>query len=461
MNFLVRTAKACWNAYATAFSWVAGALLSNRALALALLAGSVVLVTGPWLRSSVSRDFRGVHIPWTNTADSPFMAERVAEAPRQWRWDSIAVPLLAIVAVGAVVVFVKPRWSSHVFGMLLAVSIPALAVSLWNHPSLFDFFESEIRGRQMLRTVFRHQNDDMMTARAPDRLQAFGGQHGKIDLLEPTHPMLVPFRYWMYGPWLVTAAAVGVLATRRGAWSHRMAYAGLWAGAGVALALAATWPRWLAEYHWARADALASQNRFAEADVALEQARASMPHLGALRRYWVARGRLDYRQQRAGPYHAFFVAYQYLMIGDLDRARSELEPYVHIQGETAQRDMLAEIIGHIAASFAARGQDSAAEIAWREASNVAPWKPSYWVAEAVTELAATPARAEEIEQRVLDRLCNVGDCFVGSDVASALGDAYFEMGEFDKARDMYAKAMELFHLPKYVNLPAQEGRLGM
>jgi hypothetical protein len=150
-----------------------------------------------------------------------------------------------------------------------------------------------------------------------------------------------------------------------------------------------------------------------------------------------------------------------LTAGDLDRARSELEPYVHIQGETAQRDMLAEIIGHTAASFAARGQDSAAEIAWREASNIAPWKPAYWVAEAVTELAATPARAAEIEERVLDRLCNVGDCFVGSDVASALGDAYFEMGEFDKARDMYAKAMELFHLPKYVNLPAQEGRLGM
>jgi hypothetical protein len=461
MNFIVRTAKACWNAYATAFSWVAGALLSNRALAIILLAGSIVLITGPWLRSSVSRDFRGVHIPWTNTVDSPFMAERVAEAPRQWRWDSIAVPLLAIVGVGAVVVLLKPRWSSHVFGMLLAVSIPALAVTLWNHPSLFDFFESEIRGRQMLRTVFRNQNDDMMTARAPDRLQAFGGPVGTIDLLEPAHPMLVPVRYWMYGPWLVTAAAVGVLATRRGLWSRRVAYAGMWAGAGVLLAVAATWPRWLAEYRWSRADALESQNQFAEAEAELEQARQAMPLLGDLRRYWVARGRLDYRQHKSGEYHAFFVAYQYLTVGDLDRARSELEPYVHIQGETVQRDMLAEIIGHIAAGFAARGQEGAAEIAWREASNVAPWKPAYWVAEAVTELAAQPERAAEIEQRVLDRLCNVGDCFVGSDVASAIGDAYFETGEFEKARDMYAKAMQLFHLPKYVNLHAQEGRLGM
>jgi Flp pilus assembly protein TadD len=55
----------------------------------------------------------------------------------------------------------------------------------------------------------------------------------------------------------------------------------------------------------------------------------------------------------------------------------------------------------------------------------------------------------------------VGDCFVGSDFASALGDAYFETGDFDRARVMYTKAMDLFHLPKYVNLHAQEGRLGM
>jgi tetratricopeptide (TPR) repeat protein len=55
----------------------------------------------------------------------------------------------------------------------------------------------------------------------------------------------------------------------------------------------------------------------------------------------------------------------------------------------------------------------------------------------------------------------VGDCFVSSDVASALGDAYFAIGEFDRARDMYSEAKRLFDLPKYVNLHAQEGRLGM
>jgi hypothetical protein len=460
MNTLGNFFRACWNAFATAFSWVAGTLLSNRALAVMLLAGMTILIIGPWLRSSVSRDFRGVHIPWNN-GGSPFLAENVAEAPRQWRWDSIATPLLAVVALGIPVILIRPRWTSHVFGLMLALSIPALAVTLWNHPSLFEFFESEVRGRQMLRTVFRGQNIDMMTARAPDRLQAFGGQVGKIDLLEPTHPLLAPFQYWMYGPWLVMAAVVGVIATRRTVWSRRLAYAGAWAAAGVLLAVAATWPRWLAEYHWARADSLETHNLFPEAEAELEHAHAAMPDLAGLRRYWLAKGRLDYRQHEPGEYQAFFIAYQYLQIGDLERARAELEPYVHISGSTAQRDMLGEIVGHIAAGFASRGQNGAAEVAWREASNIAPWKPAYWVAEAVTVLGASPERAKEIEDRVFGRLCNVGDCFVGSDVASALGDAYFETGQFDAARDMYARAMQLFHLPKYVNLHAQEGRLGM
>jgi hypothetical protein len=56
---------------------------------------------------------------------------------------------------------------------------------------------------------------------------------------------------------------------------------------------------------------------------------------------------------------------------------------------------------------------------------------------------------------------DVGDCFVGADLATALGDAYFVTGEFDRARDMYSLAMNIFHLPKYVNVHAQEGKLGM
>jgi hypothetical protein len=123
--------------------------------------------------------------------------------------------------------------------------------------------------------------------------------------------------------------------------------------------------------------------------------------------------------------------------------------------------LLAETIGHSAAGYTAQGKRGAAELAWSEAASIAPWKPVYWVAQAVTILGSSPNRASEIEDRYLAELCEVGDCFVGSDFTSALGDAYFKIGEFERARELYSMAMDIFHLPKYVNLHAQEGRLGM
>src|SRR3954466_12477372 len=133
MNRIARIGKGVWSFGTGVFARVVAALFSNRGIALGFLLASTILIIGPWLRSSVSRDFRGVHIPW-NDATGRFLPEYVVEAPRAWRLDSIAVPLLAVVAVGAVVVLFKPKWNCHVFGLLLAVSLPALAVTLWNHP---------------------------------------------------------------------------------------------------------------------------------------------------------------------------------------------------------------------------------------------------------------------------------------------------------------------------------------
>jgi tetratricopeptide (TPR) repeat protein len=461
MKTVARIVRACWNGFAWTLSRVIGAALSNRGLALLFLAASVVLITGPWLRSSVSRDFRGVHIPW-NDATGRFLPEYVVEAPRAWRVDSIATPLLAIVAVGAVVVLFKPKLSSHVFGLLLAVSLPALAVTLWNHPGLFEHFESEIRGRAMLRSVFRHVNDDLMSVRAPDRLASFGGLMEKDDLLEPTHPIMAPFQYWMYGGWLVAAAFVAAMVTLREAWSRRLAYATYWAGAGILLAAAATWPRWMAEYHWARAENLEAVNQFADAEREIDQALRTMPDLAATRRYWLAKGRLGYRQHATGEHVSFFLAHQYLRANELDRARAELDPWIGpTGGATPQRDLLAEIIGYVAIGYVNNDNHAAAELAWGEASAAAPWKPIYWVAEAATILNASPQRAAEVDARLLSKLVDVGDCFVGADFATTLGDAYFETGNFVRARELYNVAMNIFDLPKYVNLHAQEGKLGM
>jgi tetratricopeptide (TPR) repeat protein len=269
-------------------------------------------------------------------------------------------------------------------------------------------------------------------------------------------------RYSMYGPWLIVAAFCGAAVSRNCSWPRRLAYAGSWAALGVLLAASATGPRWIAEYHWARFESAENSNRIAEAEAALGQVVRAMPQMAHTSRYWLAAGRLAYRQQRSNPFVDYFFAHQYLQNGELSRARAEIEHSLReTGGSTAQRVLLAEIMGHMATEYAARGKYGAAELVWGEASGVVPWKPAYWIGQAVTILAADPQRAAEVRQMLLPRLNQIGDCFVSCDFASLLGDAYFENGEFVDAREMYSEAMDLFNLPKYVNLHAQEGRLGM
>jgi tetratricopeptide (TPR) repeat protein len=148
--------------------------------------------------------------------------------------------------------------------------------------------------------------------------------------------------------------------------------------------------------------------------------------------------------------------------GDLDRARALLEPYVvGAKGSTVERDLLSAILAQRAAEYVSYSKYSAAELSWSEAAAIAPWKTSYPLAHSAAQLAAAPHRASEIEQQVLPRLSGVGDRMVSSDFYSLVGDAHFAKGDFDQARAMYDLAMNLFHLPKYGNVYAQEGRLGM
>jgi tetratricopeptide (TPR) repeat protein len=440
------------------------ALLSNRGLITFALLVSILLIMGPWLRPSVSRDFRGVHIPWGDSNSSGFLPQQAVQAPRPWRWDSVAIPLLTIAVVGMAIVWLRPRWTPQVFGLLLAAGLPALAATLWNHPALIEFFDGEIAGRRMIRTMFRHQHDDMMTVRAPDRLAAFGAEDESTEvyLQAPSLSVMAPLDYSMYGTWFLSLAAAGLIATQQGSWRQRVGFAALWTGAGIVLAAAVTWPRWTAEYYWAQADKLERANNFAAAEASLEKARQTMRCLGETRRYWVARGRLAYRQHNAPRYETFFVANQYYENGDPLRAEAELAPFAQLEtAAIAERDLMSDVLGNIAVGHIAQGQSAGAKVAWQRAVECAPWKPAYWVSLAAAELAESPSEAPLLHQRMIDQLVEVGDCFVGSDVASALGDAYFEMGEFDRARAMYSEAKRLFDLPKYVNLHAQEGRLGM
>jgi tetratricopeptide (TPR) repeat protein len=443
---------------------IASALASNRSLALAALAACVVLITGPWLRPPISRDFRALHIPIGEISSVSFVPEHVVETPRRLRYDSVAVPLLLVTAIAAVVVLVRPRRMSAAFGLLFALSIPALAITFWNYPTLIDSFNSEMRDRALLRAVFRQHSEHMLSAGTPDRLAVLGDKATRDDLLMiREHPLLVPLKYSVYGPWLVGLALAATIVSFRGSWSRRFRYAGVWAAVGILLAVAATWPRLTAEYYFAQASNFENANDFEQAEHALESARSTLPCLENTWQYWLAKGRLRVRNnQRDDRFAVFYLAHQALLSGDFTRARALLEPYV--RGPSAagvERDLFAGIEAQAAAIYVSDAKYSAAEICWSDAVDIAPWKVSYQLARGAARIAAAPQRTDAIDQEAMPLLKHVGDLMVASDYYALVGDAHFITGQFGKAREMYGHAMDLFEMPKYINVQAQEGRLGM
>jgi tetratricopeptide (TPR) repeat protein len=441
----------------------ARAVLSNRGLSILLLAVCGLLAVSPWLRPAMSRDLRGIHIPLTSAAGAPFFPPYAAEVPRPWLMTSVATPILAAVAIGIVLVLIRRRDQTAVaMGLMLAVSLPTAAAALWNHPGLMEFFESEVRQRAVLRDVFHLQSDELLAGSAPDRLATRGTLNTPAGHHHNTHPIVLPFRYMVYGPWVVVVAAIGLMVATSGTFIQRLTRTAAWAGVGVLLAVATTWPRWVAEYQFFRADAFENRQQLADAELALDGIAWAMPELEMSRRYQLARGRLVYRQDRQNPDAAFFVAHQKAVEGNYEEARAVLSPLVAAQDPSvAKRELLAEIMGHLAAAQVEVGDYTAAELQWAEASRVAPWMPGHWIAENTTALVANPGRADGFERDILPRLAQVGDRLVTSDVATVLGDAYFKTGDFAKARLMYDRSLDNFHLPKYANLKAQSGRLGM
>jgi hypothetical protein len=413
------------------------------------------------LRPALSRDFRAIHIPWSSSLDAGFLPDRVAAIPRPWRWDSVAVPILAIVVVGIPIVLIKPQWTRIVFGALLAMSIAAVAAAFWNHPVVIEFLEGEVRQRAMVRAVIRQHADDMLSGGAPDRLELI---HGQLTLkqLDTVHPFWYPFRYSVYGPWLLTLAFAATVTACSASWRNRFLYAGKWAAIGLGFAFAVTLPRWIAEYHWARAEAHESSNDFAHAEQSLERAKLAMPQMEFTRRYWDERGRLDYRQQRQTEYATFYKASQHMEQAKPGLAQAELEPDVNrTGGSIPQRDLLGAILGKLAIHDVYIQNHSAAELSWREAAKVAFWEPAYQIAETATALAAAPKRASELKDQLMPWLVQVGDRLVNADFSSVVADAYFDDGNLQQAREMYNHALDTFDLPKYVNLHAQKGLLGM
>jgi len=440
------------------------AALSRRGLALGALGLCALFVIGPWLRPPISRDFRGKHLPWGLTTSGSILPESEVVVPRPWRAGSLATFLLPVIGIGALLCIAQPRATHWVFGVLLAVSIPAFAATLWNHPALIDFFEDELTQRGLLRGVFEYHGEHLLAALSPDRLTShYGGHSARVTTAGGVGRLVLPFRYLTLGPILLPLALVLLLVATPGDWGRRLRTASFFTIIGVLISASIISRRAVAEYHWSRAETLENQSRFEEAANELTMVAQVMPSLSETKHYWFDRGRLDYRQQAGGTSYAiFYLAQLASHEGRFEEAHAILEPLAeNPDAGLAIRQLLARAMGQKAARYLVYAKPGASEACWEKCCEYAPWSPGYLIAQTMTALRSKPESASQAEEMLGMLHQQVGDRLVRGDIASVVGDAFFTCGDFERARQLYAQGLAAMSLPRYTNIHAQEGRLGL
>jgi len=457
---MLTNSKSIIKAPFAAFSWLVTKLFSQQGLALSGLLLAGVLAWGPWLRPPLSRDFRGTHIPWSVTVGSSLDPFDALETPRFRPLSSVGGTLLILISAGAAVVLVWPSSTVWVFGGLFVVSSAACAAVQFNQPALVEVLNVELVQREEMKRLFAVHHEDLLTGNSPDRT---------ADLKDPKrvkNPIGFgaesAWRFQMFGPWLVGLAGVGFLTSISGSWRRRTVIA--LSGLVVSLACAGLvgGRRGVMQYHLFQAYAFEMNDDYTAASHALQGAVAAFPSLRDTRQYWLTTGRLAYRLDKSNSEVAYFRAHQLMLDKQLDDAVAILQPHAN-QADCPRsvRDLMADLISRKAWVAVRKGNPSAAEIQWRQAFTYAPWRHLEWAGVGIAMAMASPHQAERIEEWILPKMVQIGDRFVRADMASLVGDAYFLDGQFVKARQLYEQSRSIFSFPKYVNIHAQEGMLGM
>jgi hypothetical protein len=194
----------------------------------------------------------------------------------------------------------------------------------------------------------------------------------------------------------------------------------------------------------------------------LEAAVTALPSFQDTRRYWIAAGRIAYRLGHDNHHATYFRAHQLMHHGRYDDSKSVLQTLADEPGiSRVVGDLMAEILSRKAVDAVCDNNPSGAEVVWKETFSYASWRDVNWIGTGFAMAMASPHPADRIDRMMLPRVDQIGDRLVRSDIISLVGDTYFRDGQFDRARDMYQRSMKVFSLPKYVNVHAQEGLLGM
>jgi hypothetical protein len=269
--------------------------------------------------------------------------------------------------------------------------------------------------------------------------------------------------YLFLSTWMIAVVAMLFLAIQRGTPSNRLKQLVAWISLGVLLAGVVCSKRLLAETHWYAAARQAQAGGFEKAAESLEAATSAFPALASLQRTWYLAGELDYRRNLSTPQQQFYLAVKSSQASQPQKAILLLEELMSGTAyEThAARNKMAEILERLGRHRLNKQQFIEARALFQRSVESAQnrYMPLVFVGhiDAVSFRArpdTVTASFEKLQMHWVDRN-------IRADMAATLGDAHFDHGNIQDARELYRVSLRSYNLPKRINYRARRGLLGL
>jgi hypothetical protein len=447
-------------------TWVTELFLSRRGMSLCFLGAAALFAASGWLRPPLSPDIRGLHMPLNIIPGAGASADEVLVGSRHLRFDSIGALLLSMIAFSALATLWRPKSLSLWAGLLLATSIACTGMAMFNCPVLIELLDGEMIQREQLGSILRHESELSLAANSPIRTAPL--RMPKTDNAPEIEefPEGSLFRAWihmLYGPWLVATAMFVVLINVRGSWDRRLGVLGLWASGGLLAGALLCAPRLMAEGYWNRAQNAEREGDLVAARQNIDKAVELFPEFQQLGRTWYLLGKLDYRESKQSLELLYFNATQLAYQNNHVGAQAFLDQLLAAGGDAypAVRHLAGLVEVDTARTYVAKGLIVPAADSFRRAIEFAPYRVDAVFGLSTTLSFTDRDHPEMVEAQLGPLVARVGDRALRADLLERIADAFFQAGNLEVARKYYQDSIDMFCQPKFVNLPAQAGMLGM
>jgi hypothetical protein len=451
-----------------AIAVVAELAMSRRSLTLVFMMLAALLALAGWLRPPLSPDVRGYNVPLAILSTTETAPETILYESRRVEPLSAGGLILAVIAVGTVVVLVRPQRLGVVASVLLCAAIAANAEVVLNHPALIELLDFEHEERQQMVEATHSAVRDPLANASNGRVHRVPPLNGRVSASatedQERASLTRGWGYLLYGCWLIPWAALGILLGTRGSLRRRAACLGGWGLLGIATACAACSTRLAAEYSWSRAKRLETCCDYAGARRCLESAAALAPEFARLERTWLLTGELDYHLGKTTPQECFFRVNQFRYNKRWPQAIALSRELLSgaAGDEPAVRHQAARLLAALGLNFYMQDRRlMAAEDGWRGAMEVVPsrFDCAYYLG--TLHARVDRDHPDRVEAEFESMRARLADRVLRAEGRATVGDAYFKAGQMMEARWNYAESSQTCTLPKIMNFRAMKGLGGM